>query len=382
MTVFKCYMKILRQNIGLVIMYLAIFFSVAMVMQFAAGKSEGSLFETASIDLGVVNEDGGTLARGLVDYLSGIHHVVLMDNDPEQLQENLFYRNVEYILQIPADFYETCMVNGESLKVTKVPGSYSSFYVDQQISSYLNTIQTYLAAGFSQEEAIQAVKEETHEPVTKLTFDSGTSDTSPYTYYFRYIPYLFLGALCYTMGYILMAFKKGDIQKRMEASAISVRRQSVEGLLATGMIGAVLWLIGFLGVTFMYGSRFWQSGLCVYYILNTFTMLIVALSLSYLIGMFITNSNLLSGVANLVSLAMCFLCGVFVPMDVMDKSVLKFAQFLPVYWYEQVNEILSRHHTLSPELLGQVRIGMGIQLLFAAAFISLILVVSRYRKEG
>ena len=382
MTVFKCYMKILRQNIGLVIMYLAIFFSVAIVMQFAAGKSEDSLFETASIDLGVVNEDGGTLAQGLVDYLSGIHHVVLMDNDPEQLQENLFYRNVEYILQIPADFYETCMVNGESLKVTKVPGSYSSFYVDQQISSYLNTIQTYLAAGFSQEKAIQAVKEETHEPVTKLTFDSGTSDTSPYTYYFRYIPYLFLGALCYTMGYILMAFKKGDIQKRMEASAISVRRQSVEGLLATGMIGVVLWLIGFLGVTFMYGSRFWQSGLCVYYILNTFTMLIVALSLSYLIGMFITNSNLLSGVANLVSLAMCFLCGVFVPMDVMDKSVLKVAQFLPVYWYEQVNEILSRHHTLSPEFLGQVLIGIGIQLLFAAAFISLILVVSRYRKEG
>ena len=382
MTVFKCYMKILRQNIGLVIMYLAIFFSVAIVMQFAAGKSEDSLFETASIDLGLVNEDGGTLAQGLVDYLSGIHHVVLMDNDPEQLQENLFYRNVEYILQIPADFYETCMVNGESLKVTKVPGSYSSFYVDQQISSYLNTIQTYLAACFSQEKAIQAVKEETHEPVTKLTFDSGTSDTSPYTYYFRYIPYLFLGALCYTMGYILMAFKKGDIQKRMEASAISVRRQSVEGLLATGMIGVVLWLIGFLGVTFMYGSRFWQSGLCVYYILNTFTMLIVTLSLSYLIGMFITNSNLLSGVANLVSLAMCFLCGVFVPMDVMDKSVLKFAQFLPVYWYEQVNEILSRHHTLSPELLGQVLIGIGIQLLFAAAFISLILVVSRYRKEG
>ena len=112
MTVFKCYMKILRQNIGLVIMYLAIFFSVAIVMQFAAGKSEDSLFETASIDLGVVNEDGGTLAQGLVDYLSGIHHVMLMDNNPEQLQENLFYRNVEYILQIPADFYGFVLHHG------------------------------------------------------------------------------------------------------------------------------------------------------------------------------------------------------------------------------------------------------------------------------
>ena len=382
MTVFKCYMKILKQNITLVIIYLTIFFSVAMVMQFAAGKSEDSLFENTSIDLGVVNEDGGALSQGLVDYLSGIHNVVLMENDPEVLQENLFYRNVEYIIRIPADFYKACMINGESLKVTKVPDSYSSFYVDQQISSYLNTIQTYLAAGFSQAEAIQAMKTESHEKVTKLTFDSGTGTAAPFTYYFRYIPYLFLGALCYTMGYILMAFKKGDIQKRMEASAISVKRQSMEGLLAMGIIGIALWLMGIVGVTVMYKSSFWQSELCMYYVLNTLAMLVVALSLSYLIGMFITNSNILSGVANLVSLAMCFLCGVFVPMDVMDKSVLKFAQFLPVYWYEQVNDILSRHHSLNPELLGRIRMGMGIQLLFAAAFVSLILVVSRYRKEG
>ena len=102
----------------------------------------------------------------------------------------------------------------------------------------------------------------------------------------------------------------------MEASAISVKRQSMEGLLAMGIIGIALWLMGIVGVTVMYKSSFWQSELCMYYVLNTLAMLVVALSLSYLIGMFITNSNILSGVANLVSLAMCFLCGVFVPMDV------------------------------------------------------------------
>ena len=179
-----------------------------------------------------------------------------------------------------------------------------------------------------------------------------------------------------------MAFKKGDIQKRMEASAISVRRQSLQGLLAMGVIGAILWLLGILGVVLMYGNTFLNSELCGYYIANTLLMLVVSLSLSYLIGMFIPNSNILSGVANIVSLSMCFLCGVFVPMSVMDKSVLKVAKFLPVYWYEQVNEILSRHHSLTPELLGKVRISMGIEVLFAAMFMCLILVVSRYRKEG
>lgn len=382
MTVFKCYMKILKQNLGLVFLYLGIFFSISIVLQMAAQKGEDSLYQTTSIDLGVVNPDDSLLSSGFVDYLSQIHHVTIMENDPETLQENLFYRNVEYIIQIPADFYKTCIQNGESLKVTKVPGSYSSYYIDQQISSYLDTMRTYLAAGFSQEEAITALKSQVHEPVTKLSSNSVSTDKSPLVYYFRYIPYLFLGALCYTMGYILMAFKKGDIQKRMAASAISSRRQTLEGLLAMGMIGAGLWFLGILGAVLMYRNSFLDSRMLPYYLLNTLLMLIVALSLSYLIGMFINNSDLLSGAANIVSLSMCFLCGVFVPMDVMDKSVLKVSQFLPVYWYEQVNEILSSHISLTSQLQEKVWLGMGIELLFAVVFVFLIMVVSKQRREG
>ena len=41
MTVFKGYMKILKKNIGLVVMYLMIFFAVAQAMQ-AAAEKEGS----------------------------------------------------------------------------------------------------------------------------------------------------------------------------------------------------------------------------------------------------------------------------------------------------------------------------------------------------
>ena len=114
MIVFNCYMKILRQNMKLVIIYLGIFFSVALVMQMAAGKSEDSLYANTSIDIGVVKEDQGVLAQGFVDYLNTIHNVIPMKNNPEVLQENLFYRNVEYIVQIPADFYEACIQGNQS----------------------------------------------------------------------------------------------------------------------------------------------------------------------------------------------------------------------------------------------------------------------------
>ena len=61
--------------------------------------------------------------------------------------------------------------------------------------------------------------------------------------YFRYIPYMFMGSLCYVMGNVLSAFRRGDLQKRMRASAISGRRQNLEGLLASATVGAGLWIV-------------------------------------------------------------------------------------------------------------------------------------------
>lgn len=55
------------------------------------------------------------------------------------------------------------MVNGESISVTKVPGSYSAYYVDQQLENCLNTMRTYLEAGFSKEEAAAAILDEKEE---------------------------------------------------------------------------------------------------------------------------------------------------------------------------------------------------------------------------
>ena len=381
MTVFKGYMKILKKNFGLVIMYLVIFFSVALALQAAAGKEGGDSYQSKSINIGIVDEDGGTLAQGLKDYLGKIHHIMILKNDREVLQENLFYRNVEYIIQIPENFEQSCIRDGESLKVTKVPGSYTSYYVDQQINSYLNMARTYVAAGFSQEETVKAIETEKHSEVQTLAGNAENVQKPGYLYYFRYLPYLFLGVFCYVIGYILMAFRQEDVQRRMEASAVSVRRQSMEGLLAMGVMGTALWGIGSAGAGIMYGKTFWQSRTLGYYFLNSLLMMAVALSLSYLVGMFTKNSNMLSGLANVVSLGMCFLCGVFVPMNVMDKKVLTVSRFLPVYWYEQVNELLGEYTILTENAVSQIHMAMGIEALFAVAFVCLTLTVVKYKRQ-
>lgn len=375
-------MKILKKNIGLISIYLVIFFSTAMILQASAKKEHLEDFEKTRINLAIADQDDSTLSHALTEYLKTIHNVYRISAEPTVMQEELFYRNAEYIVQIPKDFYKTCIVDENPLSVTKVPGSYSSFYVDQQINAWLNSIRTYTAAGFSQKEAATAALEQSVSEVTMYHDEETAVETPGYTYYFRYIPFLFLAVLCYSMGYILLAFRKEDIQKRMLASAISTRRQNLEGLLAMFTISLLLWLIAVVGAGVMYGKELLTSKVLGYYLLNTFLMLTIALSLAYLIGLFIKNSNMLNGFSNIISLGICFLSGVFVPMNIMDKKVLMVAQFLPVYWYENVNETLSRYHVVSGKVAVDIWKSMGIEVMFTFALLALILAVSKYKRQG
>ena len=382
MTVYKCYLKLLKRNFGLVLMYLGIFFGVTIIIQTSAQTESYSSYAASSIPIAVCDNDSSPLSKGLIRYLKGIHHVTMIADDLSVMQEELFYRDVDYIVQIPENFYESCIVKGNPVSVTSVPGSYTSFYVDQQINSYLNSVKTYMAAGFTLQEASRASLTQGQSSVQLLEDSSGNSEIPSFSYYFQYVPYLFLGSLCYSMGYILMAFKKEDIRKRMTASAVSIQRQNLEGLLAMFTIGGMLLAISLAGAVILYKEEFLSSSSIFYYILNAVFMLCIALCISYLVGLFVKESNMLNGLSNIISLGMCFLCGVFVPMDIMNKKVLTVSQFLPVYWYEKINDTLSGYRTLSSEAISSIWKYMGIEVLFIIALFAVILAVSRYQKKS
>ena len=54
MTVFKGYMRIMKKNTGLILLYLGIFFGVTMALQAAAGKETYTSYESEKIKIGVV----------------------------------------------------------------------------------------------------------------------------------------------------------------------------------------------------------------------------------------------------------------------------------------------------------------------------------------
>lgn len=381
MAVFKAYMKIARKNIWMILLYLGIFFCVTILFQrFVPEGAEG--YTAESVPVGIVDEDGGEAAESLINYIGRTNETILLEDDRESLQEDLFYRNVGYIVRIPEGFMEKCILGEEKIEAVTVPGTYAGYYVDQQVNSYMVYARSYAAAGFTETEIASAMAHRDKAEVTLVDFSGNAGQVPAYTFYYRYLPYLLLSVLGYVMGYILMGFRRGSLPQRMRASAVPERRQSVEGLAASLVIALALWGVSAAVSVVMYRQDIFESGKLIWYLLNSLVMMLTALSLAYLVGTLVKSSNALSGIVNIISLGMCFVCGVFVEISYLSAEVRKAAQFLPVYWYETVNTLLTDHGTVAGSTRTAVLSGIGIQIVFAIAFVCVTLAVAKRSRRS
>lgn len=378
MTVFKGYMKIIGQNKMLILLYVAIFFGCTILFRSTAGKTETS-YQAEKLNIGIIDEDGGSLAESLTEYLGNLHHLIPIENDVSEIQEKLYYREVDYVVRIPKNFYKKCIEGDEKLSVTKIPDTYSGSYVDQQINSFLNNARTYQASGFTEAESASAL-EKAQSVKVMFSNDEKSAEDAPYVYYFRYMPYLFLALFGFVMGNILIVFQNPNLKKRMAASPVSGRRQSLEGILCLSLAGLTLWIfVIVIGILF-YGRDFYTSENFVYYLLNSASMLFVDIALAYLMGTIAPNRDALTGIANIISLGMCFLGGVFVPLEFMGSHVKAVSHFLPVYWYEKANDLLANFAHMTVSAREQFFKAVIIQLVFVGAFICLTLVIEKYKR--
>lgn len=380
MTVFKGYMKITKRLFGMIVMYLAIFTGVTFVMQSMAKDTESGAYAAQELNIAVVDQDGGELARGLVSYLEKLHQVSPMENDKEVMQESIYYESVDLILRIPANFQQSCLVNGQELAITGIPGSYNSIYVSQQINTFLNGVRSYRAAGFDTRKAVELCRNQESSKVDVLD-NSGKMGIPSYAYTFRYMPYLFLSALCYTLAMVLTSFRKREVKNRMLASAVSLKRQNAESILAFGVVGIGMWLFSLVLMLIVSGGGFFHDPYKWFYLLNSFILMLVCLAISFVIGLLVNKSQVVNHIVTPLSLGMCFLCGVFVEMSFLGDKVLQVAQFLPIYWYEVVNEALSNCVVMTDSVRETVFKGMGIEVLFAVALIGVALVISKFKQQ-
>lgn len=387
MQVYKTFFKIAKKYTGGCLIYLTVFLIIMVSMSFLSSSDSTNKFSASTVKFTVIDEDKSDASQALIDYLSDKHEYVKMDSyDKETLQDNLYYEQIQYILNIPSG-YEDNLKNQKFdnlLSHTMRSDSASGYFFNQDISSYINTLKLNLDGGYSFNEALTETSKtikSCKSDVEVIEFEKTTkSDDTGIFYFFQYFAYIAISILVVGITPILISFHKKDLDSRVTCSSYSKIRQTIEIGLGCVTYSIGLWLILMTCATLIYGPSQTLSSNGLMCMLNSFVYVIVIISLTLLIGSFRLGADSLNLVSNVLSLGTSFLCGVFVPLWMLSDSVVAFSKFLPAYWYIKTNNMISgfTHEAIS---MSTYWTNLGIQLLFAVAIFSVYLVVNMNKKR-
>lgn len=117
------------------------------------------------------------------------------------------------------------------------------------------------------------------------------------------------------------------------------------------------------------------------YMLNAFIFTFCSLSVALLISSLVSNKNAVSGIVNVIALGSAFLCGAFVPAEMLPESVLKVAHILPAYWYINSNNLLKTMEIIDFKTLNPIFINMFVIIILSVLFIIINNFVSKKKQR-
>lgn len=378
MQVFKIFYKCLFKRITSVVIYISVFAVICVISAMSANTEDAASFKAEQMKISVFDHDNTPESRALYDYLADTQQLVNIKDDNETIADELYFRNIDYALIIPNGF----SLDFTILENVKQPGSTSAYYMDNIINTYLKIFATYTNAGYSVDEADELTRQALNaDSATELLVDTNGSNSSDSYFFiknfFRYLPYIFIAVIMTSMGGILIIFRDKNISFRMKCSALSVTRKNFELSAACTSYSLLIWLIFMiLALCFCGNTFFTVNGLL--FILNSLVFMLFAVSVTYLISLFATSDNTMNVWSNVLGLGMAFLCGIFIPVELLSSKVAAASQLLPASWYIKAIDICANYNN-STDLTTYFGCIL-IQLLFAAACFSAALVVSKYKK--
>ncbi len=392
MPVFNAYLKIIRKNAPLLIMYLGIVAGLAIMMTLLNAQNPQTGFVGAKVRTAIFNDDaahGSVLVAGLEDYLSQTAERVELVDDPDQIRDALFFGDVSYVLRVP-DGFSDLLAQDQDNAAAKIerqaaPDSTTSLYMDMLVNKYLNTVRLFKAGlpEASDEEIVRLVLENlaVSTPVELTAQKTFRGSYENMIYYFNYLAYALLSILILGVSTCMITFNSLDLKRRNLCSPVSLRSQNLQILAGNLTFSVGSWLVMILISLILYrGAMLTWSGFWL--ALNAFAFMLVGLCLSFLIGYALKSRNAQAAVANVLTLGMSFISGVFVPQAFLGRSVLAIARFTPVYWFVRANVAIGVLDTFNWAHLGDIRLAILVQLGFAGVFLAVATVLVYRRRQA
>lgn len=383
MQVYKAFSKIVTKKfLGTFLIYTMIFVGLAIFFSRSGLTQMEDAFELSKVRVSVINEDNTALANGLENYINDIAKPVEIQVDEESIKDALFFRQTEFVVTIPAGFQDSfSSSNVQSIHTMSVPDSTSSEYAKTLIDQYLNTAKLYIAAypEISFEEVHEKVLTDLSTGVNVSFPDRIASNgMSNLNAYFNFLSYILIAMLISMVGRIMLIFNNKEIKMRNYCAPVSINNYNYQLIGGNLSLAFIIWLI-FVVLAFVINKGTINETGSYLYIVNSFVLILLCLSISFLVATFATK-NSIDPIGNCLSLGLSFLGGSFVPQALLSDTLRTIGTFNPIFWYIKVNDAIGNLTRISQSTLEPIIYGILVQLAFAIAFLAIALVVIKQKR--
>ena len=358
MIVFKTFLKILNKNKWLVIMYTALLIGMSYLSM--SGLESSLTFE----------------------YMKENSEFVEVSNYENGLDDAIFYRQVEYYISIPENYFED-LKNGKDVSIEiKSPGMFNSMVAERLSNRYLRLIKTNSGRVQNDDELINIVRLNLKD-VVEVSMDSEVDSMGmlKLSSYFNFANYSILASFVFVISMILDSFNSKMIHNRITISSMPYKEHNRYLLLSSLFLAAFLFVVIILGAIPSVGnSLFTLNGLII--IINMFLFMMCGMALAILIGNLVKGKEAISGIANVVSLGSSFLCGSFVAQSYLPQSVLTIAHIFPSYYYIRANDLIGNIEKFNFDSMAPVLVNFSIIFGFFVLFIVLNNIVLKKKRTS
>lgn len=376
MTIFKTYWKIVKKNIGIIILY-TVMLLVFGTMNLKANKNSFE-YISSKPDIIIVNNSSGIITDNLISYLKTNANVKNI-TDENDIDDAVFFRDANYVIYIPKEF-ENKIENGKEFNIDiKTNNSYDSYIASELLNKYLDVFSKYMNLYNDKILAIQKL-DNTLNKKASVVIESKTNLNSKTSLFYNFSSYSIMAIVIYIICLVLSSFNDEKISKRTSVSGMNYKTFNnylyISSFTFTFIIFIVYLILSFL---ILKSSILNING--ILYSLNMFIFFIVSFTMAILISNLVKSKGAISGVVNVISLGSAFLCGAFIPVKYMPSFALKIAHIFPTFYFIDNNEYIASLQNFDKASYEFVLKNFIIMIIFIIFFLILNTLVTRFKRK-
>ena len=185
----------------------------------------------------------------------------------------------------------------------------------------------------------------------------------------------------YVITMVLAAFSVINVRKRTLVSPAHPFRIDLSLVAGCALIVAFLVALNVLLVRLLLPGIA-DTGRQGLYALNIVAFGLPVLALGFLMAKITNNKEALSAIVNVVALASAFLCGAFIPRELMPDAVVAIGRALPTFYYIDNNNALAEMTSFSGAAASQFWVNIGVQVVFTLALWGVAMLITRLRRRA